>query len=124
MEQAQIDLAHQIKDELHKLVSEFIHETAYQKVHLLSPTSQSICFQMQSNLVNTQHIWGDIFSTDDSAVRRLSIAVSIKNLQTFIEAAAAARELYLILPDHLIDYQDRAEKLIRSMNSMFEPDSN
>jgi hypothetical protein len=111
----------QISETLHKLVSDFVSERAYSEVFNLSASSQRILFEMQSNVVNAQHIWGDVIQTSDPAVRKLSITICIRNLQTFIEAAAAARELYLILPDHLIDYQDRAEKIIQSMNNILTP---
>jgi hypothetical protein len=113
-----MELGQQISIALRKLIDDFIHEPAYNDLHLLSPTSQNICLQMQSNLVNALHIWGDAITSDNPAVRSLSISVSIKNLQTFIEASATARELYLILPTHLIGYQDRAGKIVQAMGSM------
>jgi hypothetical protein len=102
-----------IKQQLHNIVFDFIKERAYNEIHLLSHSSQAILFQMQSSVVNANHIWGDIERTTDTAVRRLSISICINNLKTFIEAASVARELYLILPNHLIDYQDRAGKIIK-----------
>lgn len=110
-----MDSSEQIHAELQNLIKDFVNEPAYQKVYMLSQPSQNLCFQMQSNLVNANHIWGDVLKTDDPAVRSLSLSVSVKNLQTFVEAIAAARELYLILPDRLVDYQDRAEKIIMAM---------
>lgn len=103
----------QIKQKLHNLVFDFIEERAYKELNLLSHGSQAILFQMQSSVVNANHIWGDAENMTDEAVKRLSISICINNLKTFIEAAAAARELYLILPDHLVDYQDRAGEIIK-----------
>ena len=105
----------QISEAIHSLVMDFIGETAYQKLHLLSSPSQNLLFQMQSSVVNTQHIWDDSVRVTDAAVRRLDVSVCIRNLQTFVEAVTAARELYLVLPNHLVDYQDRAEKIIKAM---------
>jgi hypothetical protein len=106
----------QILDELHKLITDVTNETAYQKIQLLSPASQNMYFQLQTNLVNAHHIWGDALRTADPAVRKLSGSIAVKNLQTFVDAAAAVRELYLILPTHLIEYQNRAEKVIQLLN--------
>lgn len=111
----------QISETLKSLTNDFVGERAYSEIFLLSPASQSILFQMQSNLVNAQHIWGDALQARDMAVRRLSISICVKNLQTFIDAAAAAREMFLILPTHLVDYQDRAGKLIQGMNQIITP---
>lgn len=116
-----MELAKKIEIALKSLIDDFVNETAYQKLHLLSQTSQNLCFQMQSDLVNAHHIWGDAVSSTDPAVRRLSISISVKNLQTFVEAVTAAKELHLILANHLVDYQDRAEKIIQEMKSLEAP---
>lgn len=104
-----------IRDELHELIQDFVSEPAYGKVHLLSHQSQSICFQMQSDLVNAHHILGDIDMSNDEGVKGLSMSIAVRNLETFVEAASAARDLYLILPDHLIEYQDRAQNVIKRL---------
>lgn len=118
-----MNLETQINEALKDLIHQFVNETAYQKVHLLSQTSQNLCFQMQSNLVNAQHIWGDALNSDLDTVKQLSISVCVKNLETFVEAITAARELFLILPDRLIYYQDRAEKIIKAIQSLSTPDT-
>ncbi len=116
-----MEAAKSIESDLSSLIDDFVNETAYQQLHLLSQTSQNLCFQMQSDLVNAHHIWGDAVTSTDPAVRRLSISISVKNLETFVEAVTAAQELHLILPNHLIDYQDRAQKIIQAMKNLEAP---
>jgi hypothetical protein len=111
----------QISEALHSLINDFAAERAYTEISNLSSTSQSILVEMRSNIVNAQHIFGDISHTDDPAVKKLSISICIRNLQTFVEATAAARELYLILPDRLVNYQDRAGQIIKMLEQANNP---
>jgi hypothetical protein len=109
-----------VKDEIYQIIQEFTKEPAYQRPHLLSQESHDLFMRMQSELVNAHHILGEIEFVGDGIKDSPGSVVALGNLETFVMHASAAKDLRLIMPAHLENYQNRVLKIIKSLDSRYK----